>query len=310
VSAEAAGEVVCIDAETGAVSDRIRVGERPRGLRLSRDGRRLFVALAGDAAKGAGAGLAIVDVRKRKLLRQVAAGPSPFDVDVSPDGRTAYLSSTAANQLTIVDVASGQPKKKVAAGAAPEGIAVRADGKVVYVTAHGADEVHAIDAKKMELVRRMDAGPGPRSVLFSPAGDTAFVVDETLTTVTALDSRQHTFKHAIPLAVRSNIKPPPPPPAFQAAVLSPDGKRLYVTGGPGRSVVVVDLARKSMAGAIDGVGAFPRGIGMSADGAKLYTANGPSNDVSVIDVATGKVERRIAVGGAPWGIAVAPPGAR
>jgi YVTN family beta-propeller protein len=203
VSAEAAGEVVCIDAETGAVSDRIRVGERPRGLRLSRDGRRLFVALAGDAAKGAGAGLAIVDVRKRKLLRQVAAGPSPFDVDVSPDGRTAYLSSTAANQLTIVDVASGQPKKKVAAGAAPEGIAVRADGKVVYVTAHGADEVHAIDAKKMELVRRMDAGPGPRSVLFSPAGDTAFVVDETLTTVTALDSRQHTFKHAIPLAVRS-----------------------------------------------------------------------------------------------------------
>ncbi|HZL19887.1 MAG TPA: hypothetical protein VFG23_19285 [Polyangia bacterium] len=43
----------------------------------------------------------------------------------------------------------------------------------------------------------------------------------------------------------------------------------------------------------------------SADGKKLYTANGPSNDVSVIDLASGKVEKRIKVGGLPWGLVVA-----
>ena len=56
---------------------------------------------------------------------------------------------------------------------------------------------------------------------------------------------------------------------------------------------------------IDGVGARPWGIGVSRDGKRLYTANGPSNDVSIVDAATGKVEKRIKVGGLPWGVAVA-----
>ena len=46
------------------------------------------------------------------------------------------------------------------------------------------------------------------------------------------------------------------------------------------------------------------GIGVSPDGRKVYTANGPSDDVSVTDVATGTVDRRIAVGGRPWGLVV------
>jgi YVTN family beta-propeller protein len=43
---------------------------------------------------------------------------------------------------------------------------------------------------------------------------------------------------------------------------------------------------------------------VSADGSKLYSANGPSGDVSIIDVATGKVEKKIATGGSPWGVVV------
>ena len=90
------------------------------------------------------------------------------------------------------------------------------------------------------------------------------------------------------------------------AALSPDGKLLYVSNGRGESVAVIDVASRKVVRLIDGVGARPWGIGVSADGKKVYTANGPSNDVSVIDVATGKVEKRIKVGGPPWGIAVRP----
>ena len=52
------------------------------------------------------------------------------------------------------------------------------------------------------------------------------------------------------------------------------------------------------------MGARPWGIALSRDGKKLYTANGPSDDVSVLDVASGKVEKRIKVGGLPWGVVV------
>ena len=49
----------------------------------------------------------------------------------------------------------------------------------------------------------------------------------------------------------------------------------------------------------------PWGIGVSPDGRKIYTANGPSGDVSIVDLASGTVEKRVKVGGSPWGIAVA-----
>ena len=89
-------------------------------------------------------------------------------------------------------------------------------------------------------------------------------------------------------------------------MFSPDGKRLYVTTGFGRSVAIVDPIKKATVGMIDGVGAFPRGIAISADGKKLYTANGPSNDVAIIDVASKTVEARVAVPGAPWSVVFVP----
>ena len=84
--------------------------------------------------------------------------------------------------------------------------------------------------------------------------------------------------------------------------LSPDGKQLYVSNGRGESVAVIDVATRKVTRLIDGVGARPWGIGVSRDGKWLYTANGPSGDVSVIDAATGKIEKRIKVGGLPWGL--------
>lgn len=55
---------------------------------------------------------------------------------------------------------------------------------------------------------------------------------------------------------------------------------------------------------LTGTFARPWGIGVSPDGDKLFTANGPSGDMSIVDTASGKVERRVAVGGSPWGVVV------
>jgi YVTN family beta-propeller protein len=95
-------------------------------------------------------------------------------------------------------------------------------------------------------------------------------------------------------------------PRPMGATLSPDGKQLYVSNGRGESVAVIDVATRKVVRLIDGVGARPWGIAQSPDGKRLYTANGPSNDLSVVDLATGKVEKRIKIGGLPWGVAVAP----
>jgi YVTN family beta-propeller protein len=86
--------------------------------------------------------------------------------------------------------------------------------------------------------------------------------------------------------------------------LSRDGARVYVSNGRARSVGVIDVATRSLVQTIPDVGTRPWGMAVSRDGTKLYTANGPSGDVSVIDLASGTVERRIEVGGSPWGVTV------
>jgi YVTN family beta-propeller protein len=317
VTAEAGGDVVLIDPAKAQVLERVKVGARPRGLKLSRDGKRLLVAVAGPAkpaapphpgaaappAPGAepGPGLAIIDVAARKVTKHVATAPGPFGVDLLSDGKTAYLSNSDTNEILAVDVGAGTIKKKTTIGAGPQAVAIGPSGKVVYVANHGSDEVTAIEPKAVTVAGRIDAGSRPQTVIFAPAGDKVYVIDEGLPTVTIVDAKKNTFKEQFVI----QGLPKAPTPALQSAVLSPDGKLIYVTTGAGRSVLIVDLAKKALVGTIDAVGAFPRGIAISADGKKLYTANGPSHDVAIIDVATKKVETRVPVPGAPWGIVLA-----
>jgi YVTN family beta-propeller protein len=316
ISAEASGEVVLVDPATAKVVERVKVGARPRGLKLSPDGRQLFVAMAGAQkaparagapapapAGPAGAGIAVVDIAGRKVIKQIATPPGPFAVDLLPDGKTAFVSNNETSELLVIDVGAGTIKTKTHVGTAPQGIAVRPDGKVVYVVAHGADEVSAIDTKTMSLLGRIDAGSHPQMVLLAPRAQTAVVIDEGIPSVTTVDLKQNAFQEQFTIP---GLPKTTPPPALQSAVFSPDGKRLYVTTGAGRSVLIVDLAKKAVIGTIDAVGMFPRGIAISKDGKKVFTANGPSNDVAIINVATKKVESHVAVPGDPWGVVLLP----
>ena len=89
-------------------------------------------------------------------------------------------------------------------------------------------------------------------------------------------------------------------------VLSPDGRRAFVTTGRGKTVVMMNTAADAVTDTIPEVGVRPWGIAITSDGKTLYTANGPSNDVSVIDATTLKVIQKIPAGQSPWGVAIMP----
>src|SRR6187200_291838 len=96
VSAEDSGELVLVDVERGAVGARVRVGKRPRGVRASRDGKLLYVALSGSPRGGpnvdesklppaerAADGIGVVDLSTKALLRTHASGQDPESFDLS-----------------------------------------------------------------------------------------------------------------------------------------------------------------------------------------------------------------------------------
>ncbi|MGC4094469.1 MAG: beta-propeller fold lactonase family protein [Polyangiaceae bacterium] len=315
VSAEDSGELVLVDLERASVSLRLPVGKRPRGVKLSRDAKRLYVALSGSPRGGPNVdesklpppergadGIGVVDLAARKLLQTLSSGQDPESFDVSNDGKLLYISNEETAELSVLDLAAGKVVQRVGVGGEPEGVSLRPDGKVVYVTCEADKVVVAVDTATNREIARIPTGLRPRSIAFDASGGIGFVSAELSAELSLFDTKTHTAVGSI--KIEEGGKNPRP----MGTVLSPDGKWLYVSTGRGGSVAIVDVAARRVSGLISDVGARPWGIAVSADGKRLFTANGPSNDVSIIDVAARKVERRVAVGGSPWGLVITPAG--
>jgi YVTN family beta-propeller protein len=316
VSDEIGGEIVAVDPASAEVVTRIPVGKRPRGIKLSRDGKLLYVAVTGSPMGGPNVdesklppadrdadGIGVVDLAQKKLVRVLKSGQDPETFDVSPDGKTLYVSNEETAEMSVIDLDSGDIRKKVPVGREPEGVTVRPDGKVVYVTSEEDSKVTAVDTQTLSVIGDMPTAKRPRVLVFAKDGNTAFVSDEIGGVVTVLDTAAQKTVESIKIYQSS---PGPAAPRPMGAVLSTDGKTLYVACGRGGSVAVIDVATRKQVRSIDAVGERPWGIGLSPDGTRLYTANGTGGDMSVVDIATGKVDKRVHIGRSPWGLLVAP----
>jgi YVTN family beta-propeller protein len=322
VTNEDSGSVTVIDAARDEVTATLHVGKRPRGLRVSADGKLLYVALSGspkspprppgpaaavlpasapvdddrDAPRDDSAdGIAVVDVERGVVLRVLPAGRDPEAFDVSADGKTLYVSNEETAEVSIVDVATAKVLRSTRVGGEPEGVTIAPDGRFVYVTSEAAGEVDILRAGSGDLVARIPTGMRPRAVAFSPDGAQALVTAELGGVLHVIDTTSQAAVGQIRTG-KAGVKP-------MGVAISPDGSHAYVANGREGSVAVVDVASRRLERTIDAVGARPWGIAITADGKKLYVAAVP--DIAVIDVASGTVTKRIRGEGGPWGVAIA-----
>ena len=191
MSDETGRDVVVVDPVAGEVVGRIEVGKRPRGLRLTKDGKQLMIALSGSPIGGpnvdesklppadrAADGIGVVDVASGKVVRKFTSGQDPESFDISPDGKFLYVSNEDAAEMSVLDLVSGEITARVKVGEEPEGVTVRPDGKVVYVSCEGDNEVVAIDTASLKVVGRIKAPARPRSIVFTPDSTIGFVASE------------------------------------------------------------------------------------------------------------------------------------
>lgn len=313
VSNENSNSVSVIDATTDTVIASIPVGKRPRGIRLSPDGKTLYVALSGSPQVPPGVdestlpapdrsadGIGVVDVASLRLVRVLPGGQDPESFDVLPSGNSMFVSNEETAETSVLDIASGQVSGVIPVGEEPEGVTVRPDGAVVYVTSESNHQVTVIDTATSRVIATIPVGERPRAVAFTPDGARAYVTAEMGASVTVVDAKSHAVTGQI--AISGPTGPARPRP--MGARISPDGKTLYVTNGRAGSVAVIDVESGHIRKTIEAVGVRPWGIDVTPDGRKVYVANGPSNDVSVIDSDSGEVRLRIKVGASPWGVAV------
>lgn len=312
VSNEDGHSVTVIDADSAAVIATIPVGKRPRGMKLDRNGSRLFVAVSGlpkcppsvpdeECAKlerdVKADGIAVVDVATHQVLQVLHAGSDPEQFALSRDGDRLFVANEDAATMSVVDVRNGAVVGRVPVGSEPEGVGVSPDGRWVLVTNESANSVSVIDTSTLKVVKSVEVGKRPRDVAFTPDGRAAYVSGEFDASVYRMAVPQGEPVERI-LQLRRQARP-------MAVVLDPGRGRLYVSTGRGGTVAVIDSTAQKLIAEVQ-VGTRPWGIALSQDGRWLYSANGPSDDVSVIDTETLRPVKRIAVGRSPWGVVVGP----
>jgi YVTN family beta-propeller protein len=308
VSNEDGESVTVLDTVKGDVVATVNVGKRPRGLKLSHDGKRLYVAVSGlpkcppsepdeECAKLkhdlAADGIAVIDTATLKLTGLLKAGSDPEQFDLSKDGQRLFISNEDTGTVSVLDVKSGAVVGSVPVGAEPEGVRVTPNGKWVLVTSESANSISILDTGSLKLLKSVAVGKRPRDTAITPDNRTAYISGEADASLYTTSLPEGAAASRL-MQFRSQDRP-------MGLALDARRKRIYVSTGRGGTVAVVDLQGPKLLEEIP-VGARPWGIALSHDGRTLYTANGSSNDVTVIDTGTLKVTRKIKVGSSPWGI--------
>lgn len=309
VTNEEGRTLTVIQTSNDSVVATLEVGTRPRGVRVGRDGRMVYVALSGsprcpptmpdaecaklktDKTKD---GIAEVDATTGKVVRVLPGGSDPEQFDVSPDGKRLYISNEDAGVATVVDLASGRIVSQAKVGGEPEGVRISPDGRTVYMTSEADHAIIALDAESGQVKGRTPVDSRPRDLAFSPDGRRLYTSAEVGGNVSVIDATNG--KEITRIAMPKGSKP-------MGLAVSHDGGRLFVATGRRGLIVAVDTRSNKVVDSVK-VGARPWGIALTGDGKKLYAANGPSNDVSVVATDSLRVLKTIPAGSLPWGVAI------
>ena len=232
VTNEDSRELSVIDVAGDRVVATIQVGTRPRGVKVSPDGRRLYVALSGspkcpptmpdaECAKlrvdKSQDGIAEVDLGTRAVTRVLPGGSDPEQFDIGPDGSRLYVANEDAGTASIVDLATGKISATIPVGLEPEGVRLSPDGKTVYVASETDHIVTALDAATGRMIGRVAVDRRPRDLAFTPDGRRYYVTAETGGTVSLVDAATGTVLTVIKLA--AGARP-------MGVAVSPDGRRV------------------------------------------------------------------------------------
>jgi len=296
VSNEKSNTVSVIDTDTWTVTTTIKVGQRPRGIGLTKDGKSVLVAVGDDDT------IEVIDVAKQQVVDTLPSGPDPELFVQDADGKILYVANENDNTVTIIDIARRARLGDVQVGVEPEGMAISPDGKILINTSETTNMAHFIDTATRQIVANVLVDGRPRYAEFKRDHSELWVSAEIGGTITIIDptKREATGKinFAIPGLRREAIQP-------VGIAMTKDGKTAFIALGPANRVAVVDAVTRQVTKYLL-VGQRVWHLAFTPDEKYLLTTNGVSNDVSVIDVAAQKVIKTIQVGELPWGIAMAP----
>jgi len=160
VSNEKSNTVSVIDTDKFIVVNTIKVGQRPRGIELTKDGKFVLVAVGDDDT------IQVIDVRTHEIVATLPSGPDPELFTQDHTGKILYVANENDNTVTIIDLERRVPLDEVQVGVEPEGMGLSPDGKILVATSETTNMAHFIDTETRRIVANVLVDARPRFAEF------------------------------------------------------------------------------------------------------------------------------------------------
>jgi len=173
-----------------ACCNAITVGNNPRGVAASKDGRYVYVANhdSDTVSKIATLSSANPVASQNTVAGTATVGNNPWGIAVAPDGLHAYVANYGSNNVSVIDTNAMTSTLINNTGIHPTGVAVTPDGGYLLVTNCGAncsdsepstetDTMSVISTTSNTVVGTIAVGVNPVAVTISKDGRYAYVAN-------------------------------------------------------------------------------------------------------------------------------------
>jgi YVTN family beta-propeller protein len=258
VSVEGNNTFAVVDAKTLAIIKSIPLSGRPNNITVSKDGKKIYVAIA--ALPGA---VEVIDATSLTSIKTIPTRGAEHNVYITPDGKYLVAGSVGGRNVTVIDTSTDKEVWSLFdKGVRPITFDTNPDGSTrnMYVQLSDFHGVVVVDFKQHKEISRItlpDVPPEKRNtgpLNAAPAHGIGVMPDgKSLWVCSRLNS--HVYVYSLPdLKLTADIEVGHDP---DWITFTPDSKTAYVASAGSDSVSVVDAALKKQVAKIP-VGKAPK----------------------------------------------------
>lgn len=202
--------------------------------------------------------IAIVDLKKGKVIKEIIGKPETEGVEFSKDGKKLIVTNESDNSITIHDIKSGKLLKSVSVGKygeRPRGIKNSPDGKTYVVTLELSDKLLVLN-QKFEVVKEVATGKTPYGVSFDREGKRVFVAANKEKSLQVFDAK--TFEKIKDITTGERC---------WHFSFTPDDQQLLLACGKSNEILVIDANKLEVTKRIQdnempwGIVTYPKSMG-------------------------------------------------
>jgi YVTN family beta-propeller protein len=258
ISNESRSTLEVVDTKTLKVTNSIPLSGHPNNISISKDGKRVYVAIA--RAPGA---VDVVDTVSLERVKSIPVKGAVHNTYVTPDGQYVVAGSIPGKVITVISQKTEEPVWTVPmdAGVRPMAFVTNPDKSTKWLLAQLSDfngfvVIDFATHKEIKRITLPDLPPGKSKYMFGGSESHGMAVtpdQKTLVVNSRLNSS--VYLYSLPdLALQASIEVGKSP---DWVTLSPDGKMAYVACAASDAVYVVDLTEKKEVARIS-VGQVPK----------------------------------------------------